>query len=152
MQFEDFATPKAIALLERYRHKRVFNDDIQGTGCVTLAGEQAISNGVDWSNLCLFAPTACHSQHLRLHLYCAICYSIVVCCIIHSLRMYHYSYVGLLSAARNADTSISDMKFLCAGAGSAGLGVCSQIVDGMIEAGECLSVSVSVLLCTVCVL
>ena len=30
VQFEDFATPKAIALLERYRHLRVFNDDIQG--------------------------------------------------------------------------------------------------------------------------
>lgn len=58
---------------------RVFNDDIQGTGCVTLA--------------------------------------------------------GLLSAARNAETSINEMKFLCAGAGSAGLGVCSQIVDGMVEAG-----------------
>ena len=27
------------------------------------------------------------------------------------------------------------MKFLCAGAGSAGLGVCAQIVDGMVEAG-----------------
>lgn len=79
VQFEDFATPKAIALLDRYRHLRVFNDDIQGTGCVTLA--------------------------------------------------------GLLSAARNAKTSINDMKFLCAGAGSAGLGVCSQIVDGMVEAG-----------------
>ena len=79
VQFEDFATPKAISLLERYRHLRVFNDDIQGTGCVTLA--------------------------------------------------------GLLSAARNAETSINEMKFLCAGAGSAGLGVCSQIVDGMVEAG-----------------
>ena len=28
------------------------------------------------------------------------------------------------------------MRFLCAGAGSAGLGVCTQIVDGMVEAGE----------------
>lgn len=27
------------------------------------------------------------------------------------------------------------MKFLCAGAGSAGLGVCSAILDGMVEAG-----------------
>lgn len=80
VQFEDFETPKAIALLERYRNKyRCFNDDIQGTGCVTLA--------------------------------------------------------GLLSAARNAGTSIQKMKFLCAGAGSAGLGVCSQIVDGMVESG-----------------
>ena len=27
------------------------------------------------------------------------------------------------------------MRFVCAGAGSAGLGVCAQIVDGMVEAG-----------------
>ena len=27
------------------------------------------------------------------------------------------------------------VSFLCAGAGSAGLGVCAQIVDGMVEAG-----------------
>jgi len=80
VQFEDFETPKAIALLERYRNKyRVFNDDMQGTGCVTLA--------------------------------------------------------GLLSCARNAGTSLTDMRFLCAGAGSAGLGVCSQIVEGMVEQG-----------------
>lgn len=80
VQFEDFETPKAIALLERYRNKyRVFNDDIQGTGCVTLA--------------------------------------------------------GILSATRNAGSSIQNMRFLCAGAGSAGLGVCSQIVDGMVESG-----------------
>lgn len=80
VQFEDFETPKALALLARYRNKyRCFNDDIQGTGCVTLA--------------------------------------------------------GIMSAARNAGTSIKDMRFLCAGAGSAGLGVCSQIVDGMVEAG-----------------
>jgi len=75
VQFEDFESSKASALLEKYRHKyRVFNDDIQGTGCVTLA--------------------------------------------------------GLLSAAHNAGGSINDLRIVCAGAGSAGLGVCSQIVDG----------------------
>ena len=80
VQFEDFATPKAVPLLEKYRHRyRCFNDDIQGTGAVTLA--------------------------------------------------------GLLSAARNAGSSITDMRIVCAGAGSAGLGVCQQIVDGMVEAG-----------------
>lgn len=80
VQFEDFETPKAVPLLAKYREKyRCFNDDIQGTGCVTLA--------------------------------------------------------GLMSAARNAGSSITDMRVLCAGAGSAGLGVCAQIVDGMIEAG-----------------
>jgi malic enzyme len=60
VQFEDFATPKAVPLLEKYRNKyRCFNDDIQGTGCVTLS--------------------------------------------------------GIMSAATLAGSSITDMKFLCAG-------------------------------------
>jgi len=80
VQFEDFETTKAVPLLAKYRDKyRCFNDDIQGTGCVTLA--------------------------------------------------------GLISAANNAGSSIKDMRIMCAGAGSAGLGVCAQIVDGMVEAG-----------------
>lgn len=81
VQFEDFETPKAAPLLAKYREMyRCFNDDIQGTGCVTLA--------------------------------------------------------GIISAARNAGSpDITGMKFLCVGAGSAGLGVCSAIVDGMVEAG-----------------
>jgi len=80
VQFEDFESLKAVALLERYRNRyRVFNDDIQGTGSVTLS--------------------------------------------------------GVLSAMRNAGTDIREAKVLCAGAGSSGLGVCQQILDGMVEAG-----------------
>lgn len=80
VQFEDFESSKAFPLLSRYRHRyRVFNDDIQGTGCVTLS--------------------------------------------------------GVLSAAAQTGQDFTKLRFMCAGAGSAGLGVCGQLMDGLVEAG-----------------
>ena len=80
VQFEDIETSKAGLLLQRYSSKyRCFNDDIQGTGCVTLS--------------------------------------------------------GLLTACRISGTSLTEIKILCVGAGSAGLGVCSMIAEGMVHNG-----------------
>ncbi|TAQ87876.1 hypothetical protein B7494_g3797 [Chlorociboria aeruginascens] len=44
VQFEDFETEKAFHYLERYKHKKCFNDDIQGTGAVVLAGYMGAVN------------------------------------------------------------------------------------------------------------
>jgi malate dehydrogenase (oxaloacetate-decarboxylating)(NADP+) len=48
IQFEDFLTPNAYALLRKYKKKVLcFNDDIQGTAAVTLAGVYASTKMTD---------------------------------------------------------------------------------------------------------
>ena len=54
IQFEDFLTPNAYTLLNKYRHKVLcFNDDIQGTAAVTLSGVYASSRitGIPFKDL-----------------------------------------------------------------------------------------------------
>ena len=54
IQFEDFLTPNAYKLMEQYRGKVLsFNDDIQGTAAVTLAGVYASTkiSGHDFKQL-----------------------------------------------------------------------------------------------------
>ena len=80
LQWEDFATPNALPILERYRDQLLtFNDDIQGTAAVVLAA--------------LSAGAAASGSRLR------------------------------------------DQTVVMLGAGSAGIGVCEQVVRSMLADG-----------------
>ena len=80
LQWEDFATPHALPILDRYRDQLLtFNDDIQGTAAVGLA---AVSAG------------------------------------------------ALATGSR-----MRDQRVVMVGAGSAGIGVCEQIVRAMVSDG-----------------
>ena len=80
LQWEDFATPHALPILERYRDQLLtFNDDIQGTAAVVLA--------------------------------------------------------ALSAAAAATGSRLREQTVAMAGAGSAGIGVCEQVVRSMVADG-----------------
>lgn len=78
IHFEDFATSNASRLLKKFQPRySVFNDDIQGTGAVTLA--------------------------------------------------------ALMSATKVAGTELKDQRIVLQGAGSAGIGITTQIRDALMQ-------------------
>ena len=80
LQWEDFATPHALPILERYRDRLLtFNDDIQGTAAVAMA--------------------------------------------------------ALTAGCRVSKVPLKEQRVIMLGAGSAGVGVCEQIVRAMIADG-----------------
>ncbi len=82
IQFEDFSSDKAATILETYRNDALsFNDDIQGTGSVTLG--------------------------------------------------------ALMAAVRTQGpkAQLLDQRIVVCGAGSAGMGVCSSLLDAMVQEG-----------------
>ena len=80
LHFEDFGRADAAAVLNRYRDRfPVFNDDVQGTGIITLA--------------------------------------------------------GILGAMRINKEKITDQKYLCFGAGTAGAGIANRVYKEMIAQG-----------------
>jgi malate dehydrogenase (oxaloacetate-decarboxylating) len=80
LQWEDFATPHALPILDRYRNQLLtFNDDIQGTAAVALA--------------------------------------------------------ALTAAVTAIGARLAEQKIVMLGAGSAGIGVCEQIVRAMVADG-----------------
>ncbi|KRM89874.1 malolactic enzyme [Fructilactobacillus florum] len=80
LHFEDFGRANAAKILEKYQDKfLVFNDDIQGTGIIVLA--------------------------------------------------------GVLGALNISGESMTDQKYLCFGAGTAGVGIAQRVAEEMVQAG-----------------
>jgi hypothetical protein len=148
VQLEDFATDKAIPLLEKYRTKyRYFNDDIQVV--LYLLGGQAPAT-----------PSCAQHPLPRPRLEPKIPPLLPSCAQrpLTSLRLSpnHPPFLpfrpcplfpalpqgtgcitlaGFIAAARQPGKPLTEMRFVCAGAGAAGLGVCSQIAAGMVQDG-----------------
>lgn len=91
VQFEDFSSDVAATLLGKYRKSHLtFNDDIQGTGAVCLAG-----------------------------------------------------VLGALRAQSLPTDALTEQRVVVAGAGSAGLGVATTLMQGMIQQGASMAAAAS---------
>jgi malic enzyme len=106
VQFEDFNTAHAAGILSKYRHNHLcFNDDIQGTGATTLAGDFSVS-----------CP-ACLNRRVP----------VIRRCVFAGL-------IGAVKL-QGKDNGLKDQKFVVAGAGSAGMGVAAAIHAALVKEG-----------------
>jgi len=110
LHFEDFGVDNGYRLLQRYKDKHsAFNDDIQGTGAVTLA--------------CLMAAAGVSSQSSHRFLAQA------------AARPLSTPGAGSAASAPEPQSKkLSDQRIVILGPGSAGMGIAVQVRDAMVAA------------------